>query len=470
MKRLSSLLILMAVLALVAAACSSDSDDETTTTAAAETTTTAAATETTAAETTTTAGAEPMEPYIFAASLPLTGNFAVPGQLHNAGYQFCVDEINRLGGLNGHMVELIVSDDQSDPEQAVTQVQRHIDVDNADVLLGTFSSLLTTPASTVARDAGMVYPVPSGGALRIWSRGYENIFYFQQNVAELIGFSPLSMIDYYAEQGIIDPVPTTVAIVAADDPFAGAIVTGLTGGDVVDPGSGEVLTEVEGFLNNPATNPHGIEAVYVEKWPEEGFSDWNTLAQSMKDSGAEMVFAGTASPDDAVALVNAMATVDYQPKLVYMSQGAQIQFEETLGGNEQHITVHASWHPLANFESTLAGQPYTNQDFIDGFTASTGGPPDEDVAIPFAVCQGMAQAVLGTGGVDNAAMQTWLHDRTEADPVTTVLGPFYWDERGLPIDRSHIMVQWQDSELFFVYPVGLFPGTVDLVFEKDPFE
>ena len=460
MRRFSKLFVLLAALALVAAACG-DSDDTTTTAAqAAATTTTAAA----ADETTTTEATEEMEPYVFAASLPLTGNFAVPGQLHNAGYQFCVDEINRLGGLNGHMVEYIFSDDQSDPEQAVTQVQRHIDVDNADVLLGTFSSLLTTPASTVAKDAGYVYPVPSGGALRIWSRGYENIFYFQQNVAELIGFSPLAMIAYYEEQGIIDPAPTTVAIVAADDPFAGAIVTGFIGGEVVDPGSGEVLAEIDGFLTTT-----DIEAVYVEKWPEEGFTDWNTLAQSMKDSGAEMVFAGTASPDDAVALVNAMATVDYQPKLVWMSQGAQNQFVETLAGNEQHITIHASWHPLANFESTLAGQPYTNQDFIDGYTASTGGPPDEDVAIPFAVCQGMAQAVVGTGGVDNAAMQTWLHDRTAADPVTTVLGPFYWDERGLPIDRSHIMVQWQDGELVFVYPVGQFPGTVDLVYEKDPF-
>jgi len=33
----------------------------------------------------------------------------------------------------------------------------------------------------------MVYPVPSGGAQRIWKRGFENIFYFQARVAEDIG-------------------------------------------------------------------------------------------------------------------------------------------------------------------------------------------------------------------------------------------------------------------------------------------
>jgi branched-chain amino acid transport system substrate-binding protein len=460
MNRFSKLLTLLAVLTLVAAACGGT--DETTTTAGetGQTTTTAAAGE----ETTTTAG-EAMEEYVFAASLPLTGDFAQTGQLHNAGYQFCVDEINRLGGLDGHMVKYISEDNQSDPDQVVTQVQRQIDVEGADVLLGTFSSLLTTPASTVAKDAGYVYPVPSGGAMRIWVRGYENIFYFQQNVAEFIAQSPLAMIEYYEEQGIIDPAPTTLAIVAADDPFAGAIVTGLVGGDVINPATDEVLLHVDGVLADT-----GIEAVYVEKWPEEGFADWNTLAQNMKESGAEMVFAGTASFDQAVDLVNAMATVDYQPKLVWMSQGAQNQFLETLGPNANNITIHAAWHPSANYESTLAGQPYTNQDFIDGYTAAAGEAPDEDVAIPFAVCQGMAEAILGSGGVDNAAMQQWLHDRTADDPVTTVLGNFYWDERGLPIDRSHIMVQWQDGELKVVYPVGEFPGTADLVYPKSPFE
>ena len=462
MRQFSKLFALIAVMALLLAACG---DTATTTTEGETTQTTAAETpDTTAAETPDTTAAEAMEPYLFAASLPLTGDFAIPGSKHNDGYQFCVDEINRLGGLDGHEVEYLGEDNQSTPEQTVAQIQRHIDVEGADVLLGTFSSLLTFPATTEALNAGMVYPVPSGGALRIWSRGYDNIFYFQQNAAELIGFSPLAMIDYYVEQGIVDPAPTTVAIVDADDFFASAIVTGLVGGEVREPGGGDVMVTLDGFLADT-----DIEVVFQETWPIP-FTDWNTLANSMKNSGAEMVFAATASPDEAISLVNAMATVDYQPKLVWMSQGAQSEFRDALGGNEQHITVHASWHPLANYDSTLAGQAYTNQDFIDGFTASFDRPPDEDEAIPFAVCQGMAQAVLGAGGTDNAAMQEWLHGRTADDPVTTVLGDFYWDERGLPINRSHIMVQWQDGELLFVYPVGDFPGTVDLVYPKADFE
>jgi branched-chain amino acid transport system substrate-binding protein len=468
MYRFSKSLTLLAVFALLVAACSSDSEDTTTTVAGAvEGTTTTAAVEgttTTAAVegATTTAAVTSEEPILFAASLPLTGDFAIPGSKHADGYKFCVDEINARGGILGRQVDLLIEDNRSDPEVTVTQVQRQIEVEGADALLGTFSSLLTFPASTVANQSEMMYPIPSGAALRIWERGFKNIFYFQQNAAELIGFSPVSMIEYYTETGVIDPAIETIAIVHADDFFANAIVTGLVGGEVTIPDS-DVVIAVDGYLESA-----GIDVVYQEQWPVP-FTDWLTLANSIKNSGAEMVAAATASPDEAISLINAFATVQYNPKLIWMSQGAQSEFEETLGDLANGVTIHSAWHPLADWEGVLAGEPYSNTDFIDGFTASFGRAPDEDEAIPFSLCQGVEQAILGVGSTDNVAMSEWMHARTPAEPVQTILGEWVWDERGLPIDRSMIMVQWQDNELKFVYPVGEFPGTVDLVYPKPEF-
>jgi branched-chain amino acid transport system substrate-binding protein len=63
-------------------------------------------------------------------------------------------------------------------------------------------------------------------------------------------------------------------------------------------------------------------------------------------------------------------------------------------------------------------------------------------------------------------MRDWLAARTEDDPVKTILGDFYWDERGLPVGKPMLMTQWQDGELQFVYPVGDFPGTAELVWPK----
>jgi branched-chain amino acid transport system substrate-binding protein len=114
----------------------------------------------------------------------------------------------------------------------------------------------------------------------------------------------------------------------------------------------------------------------------------------------------------------------------------------------------------------LAGEPYTNQQFQEDFKAKFDRDGDEDEAIPFALCQGIEQAVRATGTTDNTELVAWLGARTADDPVKTIIGDRYWDEKGLAIDADFVMVQWQDGELAFVYPVGEFPGTSDLVWPK----
>ena len=126
------------------------------------------------------------------ASLPLTGSFSVPGEFHQQGYELCVDTINANGGLlHGRQVELKVSDNQSDPETVALQTDRFISVDDADILLGTFSTLLSFPASAVAERAQMVYPEPSDSSLQSHSRGLKYNFGFTLKPINYIGQTPV---------------------------------------------------------------------------------------------------------------------------------------------------------------------------------------------------------------------------------------------------------------------------------------
>ncbi|MPZ88918.1 MAG: ABC transporter substrate-binding protein [Nitriliruptorales bacterium] len=388
--------------------------------------------------------------------------FSVPGSKHQDGYEFCVDLINEAGGLLGRPVELVITDNRSDTETGVSQYERLINAENVDLLFGTFSSLLTFPTSAVAEQAGMLYPVPSGGALQIWARGFENIFYFQQQPAEFLGESAMEAFSHYSDEDVVSEgdLPQTASVVYAEDFFAAAFAAGLLGGQVAVEGTEEVVDLSPGFLAEA-----GIEVVMDEQWPE-GYSDWLSLANSIRAADADLLAVGTASPDEAVEVVRSLQTVGYQPQAVYMSQGTQSEFQENLGEAANGVLAYSSWHPAAQYEGTLAGEPFSNQDFIEQFTAAYDRAPDEDEAIPFAVCQGMEQAVAGAGTTDNAAIRDWLRSRTEEDPVETVLGPYYWDERGLPIDRFPILTQWQDGALEFVYPVDEFPGVADLAHPK----
>ena len=459
-------LALLAVLALVLAACGGD--DSTDSTADGGTDTTAdGGTATTAdggTDTTADGGGEAEgDPIVFATSLPLTGEFSGVGSKHQDGYQFCVDEINARGGLLGRPVELLVEDNRSDTEVVVTQTERFITVDGADVLFGTFSSLLGYPASTIAEQNGMVYPMPSSGALRVWERDYQNIFYFQQLVAEETGSSMVDLVDYYTAEGIITEPMETMAVVSADDFFAGAIANGFVGGEVTFPDSDETVSLAPGYASEM-----GMEVVFEQQWPV-GFTDWLTLANSIAAAEPDMIVMTTASVDESISLLRALETVGYDAPLVYSSQGAQSEFQEELGSTSNGVVIHSVWAREANWEGTLVGEPYTNEDFNTGFEAAYGRLPDEDEALPFAVCQGMEQAISGTDGTDNAAMSEWLHGRTEDEPVRTIVGDFVWDERGLPAGRAFLVNQWQEDTLALVYPVGEFEGTADLVYPKPPF-
>ncbi|MFP5331376.1 MAG: amino acid ABC transporter substrate-binding protein [Acidimicrobiia bacterium] len=452
---------LLTAMMMVLAACADSADDGTTTTSAGSTDTTEGTTDTTEGSTDTTAGEGGDEdPIVFASSLPLTGEFSVTGTKHRDGYQFCVDEINARGGLLGRPVELLVEDNRSDTEVTVTQMERFINVENVDVLLGTFSSLLGFPASTVAEQNGMIYPMPSSAALRVWERGYEHIFYFQALAGEYTGQAVLNMLEHYTSEGVVATPPQTAAVVYADDFFAGAIANGLVGGSVQIPDSDRVVDLAPGFLADA-----GIELVYEEVWPI-GYTDWITLANSIRTADADMLIISSASVDEVIALVQALQTVGYQPDMVYTAQGTQTEFRDSLDGAAEGIVVHSVWSPLANFSGVLGGEEYSNEDFVNNYTAARGTAPDEDEAIPFAVCQGVEQAIAATGTTDNLVLSEWLHSRTADDPVRTILGDFVWDERGLPEGKSFLVNQWQGGEIEFIFPVGEFPGTVDLVYPK----
>ena len=386
------------------------------------------------------------------ASMPLTGMFAVPGSKHLEGYKMCVDMINQNGGWLGKKVILLGIDNRSDTETAISQYERFINVDKVDLVFGTFSSKLTFPTSTILAKYNYTLPIPSGGALRIYRRGFKNLFYFQSNPAEYYGKQLLGVVQDRASAG---DQPTSVALVHADDFFANSIANGLLGNKVKLPGSGKLVEDMApGYIAQA-----GMKLVYHEQWPEEGFSDWLTLANSIKNSGAEMVIGMMASPEEAVQLTRALKTVRHNPKHLMLTQGTQSEFLEGLGDATEGIMIYSAWHKDAPFQGTLAGKRMNNSDFVAKYKAMNGKLPDEDVAITFALCQGIDQAVNATRSVDNDRIMAWLHTRSSRNPVKTILGDYYWDATGLPINKQALIVQWQGRELKFIYPTNEFQAS-----------
>ena len=118
-------------------------------------------------------------PLVIGASVSLTGDFADPGKAVKAGYQLWADTVNAKGGILGRQVQFKIVDDTSSPTQVVTNYQNLINKDKVDLVFGPFSSLLTVPASQVAKRYGYAFLEPAGGGPTVFDQKLDNLFFVQ---------------------------------------------------------------------------------------------------------------------------------------------------------------------------------------------------------------------------------------------------------------------------------------------------
>jgi len=92
------------------------------------------------------------EPIKIGVTLALTGNTAVYGTGMKKGFDLAVEEINNAGGINGRKLELIYEDHKSDAKEAVTAINKLINVDKVSVVIdGHTSSCLLAEAPIAER-------------------------------------------------------------------------------------------------------------------------------------------------------------------------------------------------------------------------------------------------------------------------------------------------------------------------------
>ncbi len=94
--------------------------------------------------------------------LPFTGTFAALGTAIDNGFKLYVQE--QGGRLGGREIEYFVVDDESDPAKATDNVNKLINRDKVDVIVGTVHSGVAMAMAKAARDSNTVLIVPNAGA------------------------------------------------------------------------------------------------------------------------------------------------------------------------------------------------------------------------------------------------------------------------------------------------------------------
>jgi branched-chain amino acid transport system substrate-binding protein len=94
--------------------------------------------------------------------LPFTGTFAALGTAIDNGFKLYVKE--QGGKLGGREIEYFVVDDESDPAKATDNINKLINRDRVDVVVGTVHSGVAMAMAKVARDSKTLLMIPNAGA------------------------------------------------------------------------------------------------------------------------------------------------------------------------------------------------------------------------------------------------------------------------------------------------------------------
>jgi len=385
---------------------------------------------------TPTSTARPTGPITIGASLSLTGDFSADGQAFKRGYELWAKDVNAHGGILGRQVKLTIINDGSSPNQVVTNYQTLFGADHVELAFGPFSSLLTSPASSVAARFGMALVEGAGGAPAVFdtpsNQADHNVFDVSLPIAdEMVPF-----VKWVASLPS-DQRPQTAAYPMAQDPFA-------------DPPVQLAQTELQKL---------GVRTVYTQVFPEE-VAAYKGPADQVAASGADLVVLGSTDVPTVGAFMQAFEQQHYTPKMFIAAAGPDQgdAFTSAVGtGNANGMMVPNGWYPgYADPASRQMVREYVTQ------YGGTASGVNADVAEAYSVGQVLAQAVTATGGTDNAKIITYLHSGVT---LTSVQGPVKFDALGENGAAASFVFQWQKGSFNQVLPAGT-PGSMSILATK----
>lgn len=359
-------------------------------------------------------------PLVIGASVSLTGDFSDSGQAVQKGYQLWADTVNAHGGILGRKVKLDIVNDASSPVQVVTNYQNLINKDHVDLTFGPFSTLLTIPASQVARRYGYAFLAPAGGGPAVFAQHLGNFFFVQPAPTDESG-------DVFANYILSLPAsqrPKTAAYAELDDPFSAPIAESI----------------------RHKLEAAGIKTVYQQVYPSET-TDLSPVMAAVAAHKPDLIVGGTQN-EDAYGQVKSLVQLKYNPKFMFEANGANspLDFPGAVGaGNTAGIFSGADWFP----GSTNPG----SADFTAAYIQKYGGNAqqiDDNSAEAYAVGQLIQAVAAKAHKIDNATVISALHQGS----WPTLLGNLSWNAYGQP-QGQYNLVQWQNGKLVPVYPTTI---------------
>ena len=359
-------------------------------------------------------GAPSGEPIKIGGSLPLTGLASEQAKWVKAGYEAWAEDINKKGGLLGRPVKLIIYDDESNADKAVTYYERAITVDKVDLVFGGYPGTANVALMPLMEKYKKVF-VGQGGHGKSFEQGYTYSFASPPLMGEW---------SYLSVAGLLDDL-----IPKKDWPKTAALLT---------------MNNVIGLAAVPAIvkslEDRGVKVVVNETY-NLPLSDAGPLVSKAKGRGGEYLICQSLF-DDMVMIMRAAKAQRYNPKIIWNILASRIPaWTKELGADGDYVLAN-------NFFP--AGLPYTGNDRIkEAAKTKLGLPaPPDFFAIGYCWMYTLEQGVKGANSLDDTKIRDYLRSRPFDLPYGKAVK---FDARGLPAPFN-FTVQTKDGKNEAIWP------------------
>lgn len=321
---------------------------------------------------------------------PITGAWALEGEMAVNSVQVVADQINARGGVLGRPIEIVLGDDQGEPRQSALVAQRMI-ADGVVAVISTYGSSITEPAQLIYEDAGLLNIAYGATAVSLTEHGYEYFFrtcfrddrqgdFFAQLVNEQLNVGRVAIVhdNTTFARGLAE---------AARKSLTGARGAQIVFYDAITPGDRDFTATVSRMR---AQQPDVV--YFTAYYPEAGL-----FLRQMRDAGMEALFIG------GNAAINA-------------------EFVDIAG-------LDVAVGSLVTQEPLPTDLPYDEAaEFLSEYVARHGAPPSSPWPVYAAdALNVIAAAIEATGSTDSAVLANYLRSDLAINGIT---GPIAFDALG----------------------------------------
>lgn len=378
-------------------------------------------------------GTEAPETIKVGAVVPLTGPFAGGGAQVERGYKMAVEDINADGGIYVEEydtqipVELVLLDDESDPNNTVSHLESLNSDEQVVAYLGGFGSGLHAAAAAIAEKNKIPYLGVAFALEAPHNQGFQYLFSPFPKSSDLSD-AMFEMVNAYTDDS---NRPTKVAVFQEQTDWGIEM----------------------GTLWRESAEKYGYDIVVYEEYTP-GTTDYTDLILKAQDAGANMLLA-LPTPPDGFALYKQMGELGYSPDFSFMVRAADVPTWLDLGSVGDYVVLAPGWHNAMLYPGV--------DDLNAAHIELMDRPADPMVGPAYSAVQILANAIENAGSLEHEAIRNAI----AATDMDAMIGPVTFRDNGTGIVTAPFL-QYQEGKIELVWPQEF--ATADLVVPAPPFD